>query len=71
MTSSPLHEILLPLLRHTTDGKDWTFASLRSPIADDFSLTASERAEHLPNITQTRIGNRLCCAKNFPSRLGS
>ncbi|MBM4022649.1 MAG: hypothetical protein FJ284_10510 [Planctomycetes bacterium] len=60
MPIPPFHEILLPLLRRSADGKDWTLAALRGPIADDFGLTDAERAELLPSGTQSRFVNRLC-----------
>ena len=43
------HEIFLPLLRRAADGRDWTLAALRGPIADEFALTDAERAELLPS----------------------
>jgi restriction system protein len=64
------HEIFLPLLRRVADGKDWTLAALRGPIADDFGLTAAERAELLPSGTQSRFVNRLCWAKIHLERAG-
>jgi restriction system protein len=65
MPIPPFHEILLPLLRRSADGKDWTLAALRGPIADDFALTDAERAELLPSGTQNRFVNRLCWAKIY------
>ena len=70
MPIPPFHEILLPLLRRSADGKEWTLAALRGPIADDFGLTEAERAELLPSATQTRFVNRLCWAKIHLERAG-
>ena len=70
MPIPPFHEILLPLLRRSADGKDWTLAALRGPIADDFGLTDAERVELLPSGTQTRFVNRLCWAKIHLERAG-
>jgi restriction system protein len=70
MAVPPFQEILLPLLRHSADGKDWTLAALRGPIADDFGLTDAERAELLPSGTQSRFVNRLCWAKIYLERAG-
>jgi hypothetical protein len=39
--------MLLPLLRRSGDGKEWTVAALRGPIAEDVGLTAAERVELL------------------------
>ncbi|NBO94001.1 MAG: restriction endonuclease, partial [Planctomycetia bacterium] len=64
------HEIFLPLLRRAADGREWTLAALRGPIADDFGLTDAERAELLPSRTQTRFVNRLCWAKIHLERAG-
>jgi restriction system protein len=62
--------MLLPLLRRSADGKDWTLAALRGPIADDFGLTDAERQELLPSNTQSRFVNRLCWAKIYLERAG-
>ena len=70
MPIPPFHEIFVPLLRRSADGKDWTLAALRGPIADDFGLTDAERAELLPSNTQTRFVNRLCWAKIHLERAG-
>ena len=64
------HEIFLPLLRRSADGREWTLAALREQIADDFGLTDAERAELLPSNTQTRFVNRLCWAKIHLERAG-
>jgi len=64
------HEIFLPLLRRSADGREWTLAALRGPIADDFGLTDAERAELLPSGTQSRFVNRLCWAKIHLERAG-
>ena len=70
MPIPPFHEIFVPLLRRSADGKDWTLAALRGPIADDFGLTEAERAELLPSNTQSRFVNRLCWAKIHLERAG-
>jgi restriction system protein len=64
------HEIFLPLLRRTADGREWTLAALRGPVADDFGLTEAERAELLPSGTQSRFVNRLCWSKIHLERAG-
>jgi restriction system protein len=64
------HEIILPLLRRVADGREWTLAALRGPIADDFGLTAAERAELLPSNTQSRFVNRPCWTKIHLERAG-
>jgi len=70
MAIPPFHEMLLPLLRRSADGKELTVAALRGPIADDFGLTDAERQELLPSNTQTRFVNRLCWAKIYLERAG-
>jgi len=62
--------MFLPLLRRSADGREWTLAALRGPIADDFGLTDAERAELLPSGTQSRFVNRLCWAKIHLERAG-
>jgi restriction system protein len=69
MPIPPFPEMLLPLLRRSADGREWTVAALRGTIADDFSLTA-ERQELLPSNTQFRFVNRLCWAKIYLERAG-
>lgn len=70
MPIPPVHEMLLPLLRRSADGREWTVAALRGTIADDFSLTDAERQELLPSNTQSRFVNRLCWAKIYLERAG-
>ena len=70
MAIPPFHEMLLPLLRRSADGREWTVAALRGTIADDFSLTDAERQELLPSNTQSRFVNRLCWAKIYLERAG-
>jgi len=38
MSIPPFHEILLPLLRRSADGKAGTLTVLRGQIADDFRI---------------------------------
>jgi len=70
MPIPPFHEFFLPLLRRSADGRDWTLAALRGPIADDFGLTDAEQAELLRSNTQSRFVNRLCWAKIHLKRAG-
>ena len=64
------HEIFVPLLRRSADGREWTRAALRGPIADDFGLSDAELAELLPSNTQSRFFNCLCWAKIHLERAG-
>ena len=70
MPIPPFHEMFLPLLRRSADGKEWTVAALRGPIADNFGLSDAERQELLPSNTQSRFVNRLCWAKIYLERAG-
>lgn len=63
------HEIFVPLLRRSADGREHALASLRGPIADNFRLTDGERVQSLPSSTQSRFVNRLCCAKIHRERI--
>jgi hypothetical protein len=36
MPNRPFDEILPPLFRRIADGREWTIAAIRGPIADDF-----------------------------------
>ena len=46
--------------RSCVDGREWTLAALRGPIADDFGLTDAERQELHTSNTLSRFDNRLC-----------
>lgn len=70
MSVPRFHEIFLPILRRSADGRDWTPAARRGPIADDFGLTEAERAELLPSNTPSRFVNRLCWAMILLERPG-
>jgi restriction system protein len=54
----------------SADGREWTLAALRGPIADDFGLTDAERTELLPSGAQSRFVNRLCWSKVHLERAG-
>lgn len=70
MPTLPFHEVPLPRLRRSADGKEWILAALRGPINDDFGLTDAEWAELLPSGTQRRFDNRLCWSKIYLERVG-
>lgn len=68
MPISSFHEMLLPLLRRSADGRDRTVAVPRAPLADDFALADAERQELLPSNTQSRFVNRPSSAKIYLER---
>jgi restriction system protein len=63
-------EITAPLLRICADGKEWSCAAAREPIASQFGLTDEDLKELLPSGTQTRFVNRLAWAKIYLERAG-
>jgi len=43
MAIHPVNKELVPPLRRSTAGKERTIAALRTPIADEFTVTHAER----------------------------
>lgn len=61
---------MLPLLSLALDGEEHSLANVRTPLADQFSLTDEERKELLPSGQQPRFNNRVAWAKVYLERAG-
>ena len=64
------HEIFLPLLRRSADGRAFTLAVVRGPTANESSLTDAERSGLLPNIAQAPFASRRFWARASHERAG-
>lgn len=64
------HEIFLPPLRCSAEGRERTLAALRGPIVDHFRLTDADRTELIPSVAQSRFVNCLCWAQVHLERTG-
>jgi restriction system protein len=62
--------LMLPLLKHTADGREHPFPSLVEEIAADFKLTDSERRELLPSSGQVVFNNRVGWARTYMKKAG-
>ena len=49
--------IMLPVLRLAADGAEHTLAACRDTLADEFGLSAEERAQLLPSGRQATFSN--------------
>ena len=63
-------EIMLPLLRFVADGKEHSLNETVESLADQFQLTAQERAELLPSGTQEVFYNRVGWARTYLKKAG-
>jgi len=63
-------DIMLPLLKLTSDGKDYSIKDLRSALAEKFNLGAEELKIMLPSGTQTAFTNRCHWAKTYLAKAG-
>lgn len=56
---------MLPLVRFLADGKERTMREAEEALANEFGLTAAERAELLPSGQQGIFRNRLGWARTY------
>lgn len=61
---------MLPLLRLAADGREWSVAECREPLANQFELTEEDRKELVPSGKQPRFHNRVAWAKVYLERAG-
>ncbi|MGE0882518.1 MAG: restriction endonuclease [Blastocatellales bacterium] len=62
--------LMLPLLRHLSDGTERTNQETVEALADEFHLTDADRAQLLPSGQQTVFRNRIAWAKAHFKRAG-
>lgn len=70
MTVPTFQEIMLPLLKLANDGEVRALATVRTQLAQHFSLTADEEEELLPSGRKRRFANRVSWAKFYLERAG-
>ena len=61
---------LLPLLKLVKDGEEHRITDAYEQLADEFSLTAEERAELIPSGTQPLFHNRVSWARTYLKKAG-
>ena len=57
--------IMLPVLRLAADGAEHTLAACRDTLADEFGLSAEERAQLLPSGRQATFSNRVAWSSSY------
>lgn len=62
--------LMLPLLRHLSDGQEETRQATQDVLAAHFQLTQDERAQRLPSGKQSVFGNRIAWAKSHLKHAG-
>jgi restriction system protein len=62
--------IMFPLLQLAGDGKEHLFRDTVTKLADQFALTAEERAQPLPSRTQPLFINRVGWARTYLVKSG-
>lgn len=62
--------LMLPLLTHISDGNEHSFRSLVDELAEEFSLTESERKELLPSGGTFVFDNRIGWARTYMKKAG-
>ena len=64
MAIPDFQSIMLPLLKHLSDGKEHNSKEVTESLADEYKLSREERNELLPSGTQGRFSNRVAWAKS-------
>lgn len=57
--------LMLPIMQITADGAEHTLAASRDALADQFGLSADERAQLLPSGRQTTFANRVAWSSSY------
>jgi restriction system protein len=70
MSIPDYQSIMLPLLKHTSDGKEHSVPTLVDALAADYKLTESERRELLPSGGQFIFDNRVGWARTYMKKAG-
>ena len=58
-------EFMLPLLQITSDGNEYTYESVREPLARHLRLSDADRREMLPSGRKTRLEDRVGWAQTY------
>jgi restriction system protein len=70
MTIPDYQTCMLPFLRYLDDGKEHTLPEMMEALANEFGLSAAERAELLPSGQQGLFRNRIGWAKTYLKKAG-
>lgn len=70
MAAPTFQDLLLPLLKRSSDGAEHRLPTLAPLVATDLSLTSADLADLLPSGVQSRYRNRLAWAKVYMTRAG-
>jgi restriction system protein len=70
MSIPDYQSIMLPLLEHTSDGKEHSFPSLVDALAAQYKLGEPERRELLPSGSQFLFANRVGWARTYLKKAG-
>ncbi|MBZ5704447.1 MAG: restriction endonuclease [Acidobacteriia bacterium] len=70
MSIPDYQSLMLPLLEHTSDGREHPVPSLVDALAADYKLTDSERRELLPSGRQVVFDNRVGWARTYMKKAG-
>jgi restriction system protein len=70
MTIPDYQTIMLPLLQHIKDKKEYSLREIVDELAAHFKLTTEERNELLPSGTQSLFYNRVGWARTYLSKAG-
>ncbi|MBX3728133.1 MAG: restriction endonuclease [Candidatus Sumerlaeia bacterium] len=70
MAVPDFQSLMLPLLKLASDGGEHTLGEARERLAEQFQLTAAERAEMLPSGRQRTYDNRVAWAKSYLQQAG-
>ena len=62
--------LMLPLLEHVADGREYTIAGSRDILAQRYNMTEEERNQRLPSGAANTFYNRLAWAKIYLERAG-
>jgi restriction system protein len=63
-------DLMLPLLKLVSDGKEYSLREIIERLAEEFNLSEEERNEFLPSGRQRIFDNRINWAKTYLSKAG-
>src|SRR5260370_39614629 len=70
MSIPDYQSLMLPLLKHVSDGKEHSFPSIVDALAAEYKLSDSERRELLPSGGQFIFDNRVGWARTYMKKAG-
>jgi restriction system protein len=70
MAVPEFHTFMLPLLKLAADGREHRMLEAEEALAQEFQISAADRAETLPSGRQTRFANRVGWARTYLRKAG-